>query len=178
MSNLTSTISTSASNLTKYFAGGSGDNIIADGYIKTVEKVWLDSYTIAFTNTLTSIQIAEIPENKKITSIVVEILTTASQTGGTISIGYVEDTTDILSPTGCSDFMAPFTLTNNLTRTTIQLPGGMLNSVNYTGAGLTIVPMAFNGFQAVTAGTQTTIGIKLNNWTMTSGTIKSIVRYT
>ena len=175
---VSSTVSTSAANLTKYFAGGSGDNVIADGYIRTVEKVWIDSYTIAFTNTLTTIQIAEIPENKKITSIVVEILTTVSQTGGTISIGYVEDNTDILSPTGVSDFMAPFTLTHNLTRTSISLPGGMLNSVNYTGAGLTIVPMAFNGFQAVTGGTQTTIGIKLNNWTMTSGTIKTIVRYT
>lgn len=175
---VSSTISTSASNLTKYYAGGSGDNVIADGYIKTVEKVWLDSYTIAFTNTLTTIQIAELPENKKITSIVVEILTTASQTSGTISIGYVEDNTDILATTGVSDFLAPFQLTHNLTRTTISLPGGMLNSVNYTGAGLTIVPMAFGGFQAVTGGTQTTIGIKLNNWTATSGTIKTIVRYT
>ncbi len=176
---VTSTIATSASNLTKYFAGGSGDNIIADGYIKTVEKVWIDSYTIAFTNTLTCIQIAELPENKKITSIAVEILTTLSQSSGTISIGYVEDNTDILSATGCSDFMAPFTITTALTRTSISLPGsGLLNYINYTGSGLTIIPMAFAGFQAVTAGTQTTIGIKLNNWTMTSGTIKTIVRYT
>jgi hypothetical protein len=175
---VSSTITTSAANTTKYLAGGSGDNIIADGYIKTVEKVWLDSYTIAFTNTLTCIQIADLPENKKITSIVVEILTTASQSSGTVSIGYVEDTTDILATTGVADFLAPFTLTHNLTRTSISLPGGLLNSVNYTGAGLTIVPMAFNGFQAVTGGTQTTIGIKLNNWTMTSGTIKTIVRYT
>lgn len=175
---VSSTVSTSASNTTKFYAGGSGDNIIADGYIKTVEKIWMDSYTIAFTNTLTTIQIAEIPENKKITSIVVEIATTASQTSGTISIGYVMDTTDILSATGCSNFMAAFQITNNLTRNTIVLPGGLLNSVNYTGAGLTIVPMTFAGFQGVTGGTQTTIGIKLNNWTMTSGTIKTIVRYT
>lgn len=176
---VSSTVSTTAANLTKFVAGGSGDNIIADGYIRTVEKVWLDSYTIAFTNTLTAIAIADIPENKKITSISIEILTTASQTSGTISVGYIEDTTDILATSGVSDFMAPFTLTHNLTRTSISLPGsGILNSVNYTGAGLTIVPMAFNGFQAVTAGTQTTIGIKLNNWTMTSGTIKTIVRYT
>ena len=32
-----------AANVAKYNAGGSGDNIIADGYIKTVEKVWIDS---------------------------------------------------------------------------------------------------------------------------------------
>ena len=28
-----------AANKTKYDAGGSGDNVIADGFIKTVEKV-------------------------------------------------------------------------------------------------------------------------------------------
>ncbi len=169
---------TRAANATKYVSGGSGDNIIADGYIRTVEKVWIDSYTIGFTNTNTTIEIAYIPENKKITSIVCEILTTASQTSGTISIGYSVDATDDLAPTGVSNFMAPFTLTNSLTRSTIILPGGLLNSVNYTGSGLTIVPMAFNGFQAVTSGTQTTIAVKLNNWTATSGTIKTIVRYT
>lgn len=169
---------TDASNVAKYVAGGSGDNIIADGYIKTVEKVWLDSYTIAFTNTNTTIDIAVLPENKKITRIIAEITTTAAQTGGTISIGYSVDATDDLAPTGVSNFMAPFTLTHNLTRTTINLPGGMLNSVNYTGAGLTIVPMVFGGFQAVTSGTQTTISVKLNNWTMTTGTVKTAVYYT
>lgn len=179
MPNVSTTITTTSANAAKYYAGGSGDNIIADGYIKTVEKIWIDSYTIAFTNTLTAIVIAEIPENKKITSIQVEILTTASQTGGTISIGYLEDATDVLATTGLADFLAPFTLTHNLTRTSIGLPApGILNSVNYTGSGLTIVPMTFAGFQAVTGGTQTTIGIKLNNWTATSGTIKTIVRYT
>jgi hypothetical protein len=36
------------------------------------------------------------------------------------------------------------------------------------------------GFQSVTGGTQTTLAIKLNNWTMTAttGRIKTIVRYT
>lgn len=177
MSNVTSTVSTTASNLTKYYAGGSGDNIIADGYIKTVEKIWIDSYTIAFTNTLTSILIAEIPENKKITSIVVDILTTASQTNGTISIGYAEDTTDILATTGQIDFMAPTTITHNLTKTSISLPGGSTEGGTPT-SGTTTFVMKSGGFQGITSGTQTTIAIKLNNWTMTSGTIKTIVRYT
>lgn len=177
MPQVTSTISTNAANLTKYFAGGSGDNIIADGYIKTVEKVWIDSYTIAFTNTLTAIAIAELPENKKVTSIVVDILTTVSQTSGTISIGYMEDTTDILATTGLVDFMAATTLTHNLTKTSISLPGGSTEGGTPT-SGTTTFVMKSGGFQAVTAGTQTTIGIKLNNWTMTTGTIKTIVRYT
>jgi hypothetical protein len=174
---VTSTVSTSASNLTKFYAGGSGDNVIADGYIKTVEKVWIDSYTIAFTNTLTTIQIAELPENKKITSIVVDILTTASQTSGTISIGYVMDTTDILAAGGCVNFMGATTLTHNLTKTSISLPGGSTEGGTST-SGTTTFVMKSGGFQSVTGGTQTTIGIKLNNWTMTSGTIKTIIRYT
>lgn len=174
---VTSTVSTSAANLTKYYAGGTGDNIIADGYIKAVEKVWIDSYTFAFTNTLTSVQIAEIPANKKITGIVVEILTTTSQTSGTVSIGYQEDNTDILATTGVSDFLTPHTITHNLTRTSINLP----NWINYSGPTTTSSTTAigtFGGFQSVTSGTQTTIAIKFNNWTMTNGTVKTIVRYT
>lgn len=177
MASVTSTITTSAANTTKYYAGGSGDNYIPDGYIKTVEKLWIDTYTIAFTNTLTTIQIADIPPNKKIIGINVEIATTASQTSGTISIGYVTDTTSVLSATGVSDFMAPVTLTHNLTRTSIMLPGTGIIIPNTT-TSVTIGLGTIAGFQAVTGGTQTTIGIKLNNWTMTSGTIKTIVRYT
>ena len=177
MPNLTSTVSTAAANLTKYYAGGSGDNIIADGYIKTVEKVWIDSYTIAFTNTLTSILIAELPENKKITSIVVDILTTASQTSGTISLGLVTDTTDILAAAGVSDLMAATTITHNLTKTSIMLPGGSTQGGTATSGTLTFA-MVNAGFQFVTTGTKVTVAIKLNNWTSTSGTIKTIVRYT
>lgn len=177
MPNVTSTISTAAANATKYFAGGSGDNIIADGYIKTVEKVWIDSYTIAFTNTLTAIVICDLPDNKKVTGIVVDIATTASQSNGTISIGYQQDTTDILATAGVSEFLAPTTLTHNLTRTVIALPG----FITYAGPTTTSATTAVGvqaGFQTVTTGTNTTIAVKLNNWTMTSGTIKTIVRYT
>lgn len=166
-----------AGNLTKYNAGGSGDNIIADGYIKTVEKVWIDSYTFAQTGTNTTIQIAKLDDNKKITSIVIELYSSITQTSGTISVGYSVDATDDLAATGVSNFMAPFTITHNLTRSTILLPGGLLNSVNYTGSGLTIVPMVLAGFQGVTSGTQNTIAVKLNNWIMTTGTLKTIVRY-
>ena len=165
---------TKSANVTKYAAGGSGDNIIADGYIKAVEKVWIDSYTIAFTNTLTTIDIAVLPDNKKITSIVCEIYTTLSQTNGTVSIGYSVDTTDDIAPTGVSNFLAASTITHNLTRTSISLPGGTTfdATVPVRASGV------LAGFQGVTTGTQTTIAVKLNNWTMTTGTIKTIVRYT
>lgn len=170
-------MSVKASNVTKYDAGGSGDNIIADGYIKTVEKVWIDSYTIAFTGTNDTIHIAKLPENKKITSIDVEIITTLSQTSGTVSIGYSSDATDDLDPNGVDQFLAPITLTHNVTRTSISLPGGSIPGSTATSSTIALT-MVNAGFQGVTSGTQTTIAVKLNNWTMTSGTVKTIVRYT
>lgn len=158
--------------VTKYQAGGSGDNIVPDGYIKTVEKVWIDSYTIAFTNTNTTIDIAVLDANKKITGVVAEIYTTVTQTSGTVSIGFSTDS-------AVDTILAPYTITHNLTRTSLALPGvGLLNSANYTGVGLTIAYAVLAGFQLVTGGTQVTVSLKLNNWTMTTGTVKTIVRYT
>jgi len=61
-----------AANVTKYDAGGTGDNIIADGFIKTVEKVWIDTYTYSSSATIGTgmvIDIAKIPAGKKITGI-------------------------------------------------------------------------------------------------------------
>lgn len=158
-----------AANLTKFLAGGSGDNIIADGYVKAVEKVWLDDYTFAVTLTNTTIAIAKLPVNKKITSIDVMIQTTASQTNGTVSLGFATDAS-------CDTLMGAAVLTHNETLSTIRLP--MLSPLD----GVVDYDANFAGkmaaFQKVTSGTQVTVAIKLNNWTMTSGTIKSIVRYT
>lgn len=170
-------MSVKATNVTKYDAGGSGDNVIADGYIKTVEKIWMDSYTIAFTGTNDTIVIARLPENKKITSIVCEIYSSISQTSGTVSIGYSVDATDDLAPTGVSNFLAATTITHNATRSSIVLPGGGIPGGTATSGSLAIVGV-LAGFQGVTTGTQTTIAVKLNNWTMTTGTVKTIVRYT
>lgn len=157
-------------NTTKFQAGGSGDNIVADGYIKTVEKVWLDSYTFSQTGTNTTIDIAVLPENKKIVAIDVEIETTATQTNGTVSIGYSTDAT-------IGSFLAPTTLTTNGTRTSISLPSPGLFSISAAPI-VTQFNGALAGFQNVTGGTATTISVKLNNWTSSSGTLKSVVRWT
>ena len=156
--------------VTKYQAGGSGDNIVPDGYIKTVEKVWIDTYTIAFTNTNTTIDIAVLPENKKITGIAVLIDTTASQTSGTVSIGFSSDA-------NVNTLLPATTVTHNLTRSSICLPApGILGTaVAALGQPENFVAA---GFQLVTGGTQVTVSLKLNNWTMTTGTVKTIVRYT
>lgn len=60
-------------NVTKYDNGGSGDNYIADGFIKSVEKIWMDSYTIG-TSTIASndsIFIGKVPKGKKLVSIAI-----------------------------------------------------------------------------------------------------------
>jgi hypothetical protein len=178
MAYVTSTVSTTATYMAKYVAGGSGDNIVPDGYIKSVEKVWIDSYTIAFTNTLTAIAIAELPPNKKVVSIQIEVYSSVSQTSATISVGYLYDAANVLATGGCSDFLPASTITHNLTRTSIALPTGIFSGNMLAGSAGVINYGTLAGFQAVTGGTATTIAIKLNNWTMTTGTIKSIVRYT
>jgi len=157
-----------AANVTKFTAGGSGDNVVADGYIRTVEKVWLDSYTIGFTDTNSTIDIAVLPLNKKITGIDVMISTSASQTGGTVSVGYSTDS-------AVDTFLGAATITSANTVTSISLFGGAVSG--QLGVGVNAVGK-IGGFQAITAGTQTTISVKLNNWTMTTGTVKTIVRYT
>lgn len=161
-----------SANVTKFLAGGSGDNIIADGYIKTVEKVWVDSYTIAFTNTNTTIDIAVLEPNKKVTGITAYIYTTAAQTSGTVSIGF---STDALAAGSHNAFLAPTSITHNKTVTTIELWGSGVATQNLTTAEMDGV---LAGFQKVLEGTATTITLKLNNWTMTTGTVKTIVRYT
>lgn len=155
---------------TFYQAGGSGSNYIPDGYIKTVEKIWLDSYTIGFTNTNTTIDIAVVPANKKIVGIHVEVETTASQTNATVSIGFSTDAS-------IDTFFPPTTISHNGTRSSIVLPGPGFYQ-QQTATSSTVTPAKLAGFQLVTAGTQSTISVKLNNWTMTSGTLKSIVKYT
>ena len=164
-----------ADNFTKYAAGGSGDNIVANGYIKQKESIWVDSYTIAFTNTNTTIDIAVVPEGAIITSIQALIATSISQTSGTISIGYSSDT-------AIDSFLAPTTISHNLTRTGVSLPAqGIIQ--NYTSATTTNTTQVLQavavlaGFQATPTNSAATISIKLNNWTMTTGTVKTLVRY-
>ncbi len=159
-----------SANVTKYNAGGSGDNIIADGYIKTVEKVWIDSYTIP-TDTMTAstatIDIAMIPSNKKITSIDIDIKTAVSQNAMLFGVGHAGNV---------SAFLPSVTVIHALTRSVIRLPGVFIQASSPSLS--TIHFPAPDGFQMVTAGTTGTIQLILANWTATSGTIKTIVRYT
>lgn len=61
-----------SANATKYDAGGSGDNYIAGGYIKSVEKVWIDTYNnTVVLSSLDTIKIGVVPANAKITDVIV-----------------------------------------------------------------------------------------------------------
>lgn len=79
-------------NVTKLAAGATGDNVILDGYVNTVEKVWIDSYTFsAVLTTADTIAIAKVPANKKITGVKVYIPGGFTPTTTTINVGMAGD---------------------------------------------------------------------------------------
>src|SRR3990167_5707178 len=154
------TASVKGSNVTKYDAGGSSDNVIADRTIRTVEKVWIDDYTLTDNVTLTNttISLAILPADAKLTSVEVMINTSASQTNGTVALGCASDA----DAAGFGSIMSATTITHNTTTSSISFPatGGV-------GAALSTNqnPVKISGFAEVVSGTKNTIALKLNNWT-------------
>jgi hypothetical protein len=145
-----------AANVVKYEAGGTGDNIISDGYIKTVEKIWLDQYalTSAAIAAGDELEVAIIPANKKITNIRVTFpVLTASATLGSVSIGYKRN--DLT--TNATLFLAATSLTTSLLK--LEADAGMGTIMS---AGTNKIYLHFT-----TTGT-----------TITVGTITTVVRYT
>lgn len=144
---------------TKYDAGGSGDNVIPDGYVNTVEKVWMD--TFSFTSVLTTadtVAIATIPKNKKITSIEI-YFPNLTPTDVTINVGTTGD---------ANKFLDGVPIATSLTETgaLVAREKALMNNTD--------------GFQFVTTAA-TDIFLALSNKAITAptaGTIKSIVRYT
>ena len=146
-------------NKTKYDAGGSGDNCIADGYIKSVEKIWMDS--LAFTAVLTTadtVCIATIPKNKKITAVEV-YFPALTPSDCTINVGTAGDTDKFISE-------APVAKSWAETPGLVSLEKIVMNNTD--------------GFQFVTTAA-TDIFLSLSNKAITAptaGTIKTIVKYT
>lgn len=157
-----------AANVTKYTATGSegsGDNYIPDGYIKSVEKVWIDTYTCAAAlPSTTSIHIGKVPKGKKITDVIVYLPVLS----GAATTGTVNCTTTIVGAgtVGTLGYLVVNGLgvqaANLATVTTLRL--------NHTGA-----------LQEVTADSDVYIVIDANagvGTTITAGTIRSIIKYT
>jgi hypothetical protein len=161
-----------AANQTKYDAGGSGDNVIANHQIKTVEKIWLDNYTLTGAMVLTNstISIGTLPEGAILTGVEVIIATSVTQTSGTIGLGFSSEA----DGAAWGSLMAETDVTHNGTITTLRLPAhGIVNNLNAANGVAKI-----GGFQFEATGTRVTVALKLNNWTMTTGTLKTILRYT
>ena len=151
-----------SANVTKYDAGGSGDNCIADGYIKTVEKVWIDTFAYTATATIgigTVIECAIIPAGKKITGITVVGLGALSATStNTIQIG-----TKIAAGTS---------------HATLFLAATTFGAASLAAAG-TVLNATSNIPYELTGGTNRIFLLfAAANPSITVGTLTTIVRYT
>ena len=156
-----------SANVTKAAAGGSGDNYIGDGIIKSVEKIWTDSYTsTADLSTACCIVLADLPTNKKVTSIEVTIETLSTQSTGQIALGTTTDTCGAMTLEA---------INHALTVTTISFPVGGVQGVPVDGNGQlnTFKPVEF---PYVTDGGD--VCLILEDWVATYAAITSIVRYT
>ena len=149
-----------ADNVTKVRAGGSGDNIVADGFIKTVEKVWIDTYTCsAVIASTSSICIGKIPKGKKLVDVVVYLpVLSAAATTSTV---YLD--------TGAT--------------TSVSTWGGALEAVgsgSYAAATATISTLRLGAtkvFAEMPEDVELFITINPAT-TITAGTIKSIIKWT
>jgi hypothetical protein len=146
-----------ATNVTKYDLGGSGDNVIADGFIKTVEKVWIDSYVFSSAATIGTgmvIDIAKIPENKKINGIEVYGVgggKLSATSANAVAIGARYGTGAVTNGT---QFLAATTYG---TTTVDPILSNLNVGVAVTGSAHTIFLHFLTATPSITAGTITTI---------------------
>jgi len=156
-------------NMTKFDTGGSGDYCIPDGYIKSVEKVWIDSYavTAGLSPTNGSILIGYLPRDKKL--IEVEVRTPALMTEATTSSIHLSTTASDGATAGDlgimrslkEDGVADFEL---IEPNHWVMPGGAFLTTSSTIAALPIYITFHN------AGGEDTV--------VTGGVIRSIIKYT
>ncbi len=147
-----------AVNLTKYVAGGTGDNIIPDGFIKSVEKVWIDSYVYSSAATIGTgmvIDIAIIPMGKKVVAVEVYGIGPLSATStNAISIGARYGTTAV---TNATQFLAATTFgTATMVGAMLTDPALYANTgigVECTGSTHTIFVQFTAASPSVTGGT-------------------------
>jgi hypothetical protein len=150
-------------NVTKFEAleagGVSGGNYIPDGFIKSVEKVWIDEYVMSTAlATTSSILIARIPKGKKVTNVRV-YLPIISDPGTTCTVYCCTGaSTSVTTYFGALKGSTKVTAVDGGTASTVSLePSKALQEL----------------------GADTGIYIMLDiEVTVTGGTIRSIVKYT
>jgi hypothetical protein len=161
---------------TLYNSGASGDNLIPDGYVRAVEKVWIDSYifntaSTALMTTSDTLVIGYIPANKKIVGVEVYLPTTWAPTNCAINVGPSYATAVLISNSTAYVGGTNSTLVYNVVRMNNQ-PG--------------FAYVVTSGTTAVSGGViltnvNTPIYLSLtgaNLTTPTSGTLSTIIRYT
>lgn len=153
-----------AANVTKYDAGGSGDNVISDGYIKSVEKVWIDTYAVtAAIASTSSILIGYVPMGKRLKDVIVYMpAMTLLPTVGSVHLGTGATVAAGVLGIMRSDNFAGETYPLSTT-TTLRLSPGKQDTVLDTGSDV---------------GIYLTIHISDGDTESTTGTIKSIIKYT
>lgn len=160
----------SATNVALYNLGGSGDNMIPDGYIRSTEKIWLDSYvystaSASLLTTADTVNIGYIPANKKIVGCEVYLPATFLPTAATINVGPSYSTALLISSStayiGASQNVCrmnnPAGMGFVVTSSTSSVSGGTIQTFVNTAIYLSI------GVSALT--------------TPTAGTITTIIRY-
>lgn len=154
-----------AANVTKVRAGGSGDNYVADGYIKTVEKVWIDTYVVtANIPSTSSICIGKVPKGKKLTDVIVYLpVLSGVGTIGTVSL----DTAATTSTSPWGGYLVIGGAISNIT-TLASISTVRLNQTKVFDE----MPVDVDLF--ITIETVALVG----GTTITAGTIKTIVKYT
>src|ERR1035437_9331178 len=116
-----------ATNAALYALGASGTNLIADGYIRAVEKIWLDSFTWGLTTSPSSgdtILIGYIPANKKIVGCEVYVPSTLTSTVA-INVGLSGSTGLLISNSTQYFFSAPTAGTVSYNVVRMNNPSGM-----------------------------------------------------
>jgi len=148
-----------SANKTKYDAGGTGDNIILDGYIKTVEKIWMDTFSFtAVLTTADTVAIATIPANKKIAAVEVYFPTAMTPSSITINVGTVGDANKFISA-------APVAISQTESGALVAIQKAVMNNPD--------------GFQFVTtAATDILLSLSAAISAPTAGTITTVVKYT
>lgn len=168
-----------ATNVALYNLGGSGDNLIADGYVRCTEKIWLDSYvystaSAALLTTADTVLIGYIPANKKIIGCEVYLPATFAPTNSAISVG-PSYSTALLITSSTAYVVASFALTTSA----VALNCVRLN--NPLGMGFVVT----SSTSAVSGGTIQTfvntaiyMSFSVAITAPTAGTITTILRYT
>ena len=163
-----------AVNATLYNAGGSGDNLIPDGYVRTVEKIWLDYFTYGTAtspSTSDTLLIGYIPANKKIIGCDVVLPVGYAPTTSTINVGPSYSPSLLISNSTQYVGGTSSTLVFNVVHMNNPLGYGfVVTSATTTTSGSTSVLTNVNTPIYLTFGVSVTAP--------TIGTITTILRYT